>query len=233
MKPISDLNAILQDEYSLRYDWENYGPQNVTISTHQIGEIILTSGRIIACDPLIVPDTRYHLKKRVKPGRYPIIVSLADFQPVGDARFACAMLRISEEATVRWEVALINEPDINQKADRTAYMVDAGTGCFVDWDAAEIIAGLVSLDVVYPEKDEFEMFCDRVIAEMESNSFGDEPFTAGWANMKVSDETEANIIAFSSGWGDGDYASFWGYDASGHLTSLVTDFALFPDSGAA
>src|SRR5215213_9544090 len=103
MKPISDLNAILRDGYSLQYDWENYGLQNVTISTHQIGELILTSGRVIACDPLIVPDTRYHLKKRVKPGRYPIIVSLADFQPVGDARFACAMLRISEEATVKWE----------------------------------------------------------------------------------------------------------------------------------
>src|SRR5262245_14668535 len=170
MKPISNLNAILQNGYSLQYDWENYGLQNVSISTHQIGELILTSGRIIACDPLIVPDARYHLKKTVKPGRYPVIVSLADFQPVGDSRFACAMLRISDNPTVKWEVALINEPDPNQSDDRTCYGVDAGTGCFVDWDAAEIIADLVSLEISYPEKDEFEMFCDRVIAEMEKNS---------------------------------------------------------------
>lgn len=81
MKPLSNLDAILQDGYSLQCDWENYGPQNATISTHQIGELTLTSGRIIACDPLILPGARYHLKKTVKPGRYPVIVSVADFQP--------------------------------------------------------------------------------------------------------------------------------------------------------
>ncbi|HKE56852.1 MAG TPA: DUF4241 domain-containing protein [Pyrinomonadaceae bacterium] len=233
MKPISNLNSILQDGYSLQYEWRNYGRQNVTISTHQIGELILTSGRIIPCDPLLVPDSRYHLKKTVRPGRYPVIVSLADFHPVGDSRFACAMLQMSDEATVKWEVALINEPDSDQTGDRTNYGVDAGTGCFVDWDVAELIANLVSLEISYPEKDEFEMFCDRVIAEMEKNSFGNHSLTAGWADMKVSDDSEGNIIAFSSGWGDGGYASFWGYDASGNLTSLVTDFALFPSGDAA
>jgi len=233
MTPISNLNAILQDAYSLKYDWEAYGLQDVAISTHKIGELILTSGRIIACDPLIVPDVRYHLKKVVRPGTYPVIVSVADFQPIGDTRFACAMLRINNEPTVKWEVALINEPDSAQADGRLAYGVDAGTGCFVDWDAAEMIAGLVSLEVRYPEKDEFEMFCDRVIVEMENNSFGKHPLTAGWASMKVGDDTEANIIAFSSGWGDGGYSSFWGYDASGNLSSLVTDFALFPDPSAA
>ncbi len=228
MKPISNLNSVLNDGYSLQYDWQNYGLQNVTISTHQIGELILTSGRIIACDPLIVPDRRYHFKKTVKPGRYPVIVSVADFQPVGDTRFACAMLRMSDEATVRWEVALINEPDTDRTEELTAYGVDAGTGCFVDWDAAEIIEGLVSLEIVYPDKDDFELFCDRVIAEMERNSFGARSLTAGWADMRVSDGLEANIMAFSSDWGDGGYASFWGFGVSGNLTGLVTDFALFP-----
>jgi hypothetical protein len=181
---------------------------------------------------LILPDTRYHLKKTVKPGRYPVIVAVADFQPIGDTRFACAMLRISNLPTVKWEVALINEPDPDQTHDRTHYGVDAGTGCFMDLDAAEPLANLVSLEIMYPEKDEFELFCDRVIAEMEKNSFGKYPLTAGWANMKVSDDIEANMIAFSSGWGDGGYASFWGYDALGNLTTLVTDFSLFPDGTA-
>jgi hypothetical protein len=220
MKPLSDLNAILKDWYSLQYDWEYVGFQNVTISTHQIGKLILTSGRIIPCDPLIGPDTRYHLKKNVKPGHYPVIVSVADFQPAGDTRFACATLRFSDALTVKWEIALINEPDPNQTDDRTHYGVDAGTGCFVDWDAAQILEDL------FPVEDEFEEFCDRMLAEMDKNSFG-KHLTAGWANMQVSDDTEANIIAFSSGWGDGGYASFWGYDEAGNLTSLVTDFALF------
>lgn len=33
-----------------------------------------------------------------------------------------------------------------------------------------------------------------------------------------------NIIMFHSGWGDGVYASWFGYDAQGHVAVLVTDF---------
>ena len=228
MKPDSNLNELLQDGYSYK-NMPNYGRpgvQDVTISTHQIGELILTSGRIIACDPLIGPDTRYYFKKTLELGRYPVIVSVADFQPSGEARFACAMLRIGDKTPVRWEIAFINEPNINQTDDQVFYGVDAGTGCFVDSDAAQILEDL------FPDEDQFEGFCDRILAEMENNSFGKHR-TAGWANMQVSEASEANIITFSSGWGDGGYASFWGYDASGNLTGLVTDFALFPTEGAA
>jgi hypothetical protein len=30
----------------------------------------------------------------------------------------------------------------------------------------------------------------------------------------------------SSGWGDGSYPSFWGYDAGGQRVALVTDFGV-------
>ena len=233
MKPISDLDKILQDGCHLQCEWEGYGLQEVSITTHQIGELVLTSGTIVPCDPLIIPDSRYHLKKTIAPGTYPVIVSLASVEAIGEVRFTAAMLRISEAPAVRWEVAQINEPDENATEDRLYYGVDAGTGCFVDAEAADLIANLVSLKIRFPQKDEFDLFCDRVIADMEKNSFGKFSFTGGWSNMKVSDDCEANMIAFSSGWGDGGYASFWGYDASGNLTSLVTDFALFPTDEAA
>lgn len=35
-----------------------------------------------------------------------------------------------------------------------------------------------------------------------------------------------NIIMFTSGWGDGFYASWFGYDAQGHVAALVTDFTV-------
>lgn len=227
MKPISNLEKLLQNGSRWQYEWEGYGLQEVSFTTHQIGELVLTSGTIVPCDPLIIPDSRYHLKKIIAPGRYPVIVSLASVEAVGEDRFAAAMLRISDEPTVRWEVAQLNEPDEQATEDRVCYGVDAGTGCFVDSEAADLIAGLVSFKIRFPEEDEFEMFCNRVLAEMEKNSFGKYPLAAGWCNMKVSDDSEANLIAFSSGWGDGGYASFWGYDAADNLTSLVTDFALF------
>lgn len=232
MTPTSDLDQILQDGYSLRYEEAGYDPQEASITTHHIGDLVLTTGTIVPCDPLIIPDSRYYLKKTLPPGKYPVIVSVVRFQPSGETRIAAAMLRISDEPAVRWEVAQINEPDEEATEDRLYYGVDAGTGCFLDLEAADLIANLVSLEIRYPQKDEFELFCDRVNADMDKNAFGGR-ITAGWTNMKVNDDSEANMIAFASGWGDGGYSSFWGYDASGNLTSLVTDFELFANNTAA
>lgn len=98
--------------------------------------------------------------------------------------------------------------------ERYSYGVDSGTGSFMDVDAAQILGPLVWEQS--GERDKFEEFCDKAIVEMEKHSFGKHG-TASWANMRVSDSIEANVVAFSSGWGDGGYASFWGRDASGKL----------------
>jgi len=87
------------------------------------------------------------------------------------------MLRISDEATVRWEVAIINKPDPNRTDGQIGYGVDAGTGCFMDLDAAQ------TLEHLFPNEDKFNKFCDQVIAQMKNNSFGKCLLTAGWANI--------------------------------------------------
>ena len=224
MKPSSNLDVLLQDGYSFQHTFPDSGTQSVTISTHDIGELVLTSGRLLACDLLMVPDDRYFIKRGLKPGCYPVVLSVADFRPAGDTRVACALLRVSEKPIVKWEVAAINEPDPERTEERWGYGVDSGTGSFMDIDAAQVIAPLVWEKS--GERDKFEEFCDRVLAEMEQHPLGSHG-VANWANILVNGSTEANVITFSSGWGDGGYASFWGYDASGEPAALVTDFALF------
>ncbi|HIK11257.1 MAG TPA: DUF4241 domain-containing protein [Oscillatoriaceae cyanobacterium M33_DOE_052] len=48
-----------------------------------------------------------------------------------------------------------------------------------------------------------------------------------WSDLDISNPTKANLIAFSSGLGDGGYPSFWGYGASNQPVCLVTDFGIF------
>jgi hypothetical protein len=38
----------------------------------------------------------------------------------------------------------------------------------------------------------------------------------------------ANLIAFSSGYGDGMYATYAGFDADGQVSVAVTDFNVIP-----
>jgi siroheme synthase len=45
-----------------------------------------------------------------------------------------------------------------------------------------------------------------------------------WANHVLDDETGLNIVLFSSGWGNGQYKTYWGLDARGAALCLMTDF---------
>lgn len=45
----------------------------------------------------------------------------------------------------------------------------------------------------------------------------------------MDETTGVNIIAFSSGWGDSCYASYWGYDAAKQRVALMTDFGVLTD----
>ena len=223
MQPFTDLNRIFDEGYSFKYDMPNYGIQNVTISTHHIGDLILTSGKLLPWDLLVIPDDRYCLKRTLNPGRYPVLLSVANFVPVGETRVACAMLKIGEGTPVRWEAALVDEPNPDG-GEEYSYGVDSGTGSFMDADVAHVLAPLVWKHS--GDRDQFEEFCDRVLADMAKHSFGVH-IAGDWADIKVNDDTGANVIVFSSGWGDGGYPSFWGYDESGNVIRLVTDFALF------
>jgi hypothetical protein len=39
---------------------------------------------------------------------------------------------------------------------------------------------------------------------------------------------DGNLIAFSSGYGDGVYANYAGFDAEGEVTIILTDFSVVP-----
>jgi len=54
MEPFTDLNADLRDGYSFQMQLPGQGLQDVTISIHQVGQLVLSSGRLIACDPLLI-----------------------------------------------------------------------------------------------------------------------------------------------------------------------------------
>lgn len=147
MNPFTDLKAVFQDGYAFEYDFPYDKLQKVTISVHTIGNLILTSGKIIARDPLKEPDPRYYFTQTLKPGNYPVSLSVANFQPRQETRIACAMLRISEQPTVRWEIAAVNEQHPQQdKGETYGYGVDTGTGCFMDYDAEQALDELASPD---------------------------------------------------------------------------------------
>lgn len=187
----------------------------LTLNCHTIGELVVLSGEIVACDPLVFYSDADAFTLRIKPGSYPVVLSIASFHENGDQRVAYAKLQLSEKASVKWEMALIEGQDVSKLKDDEmfGYPVDSGTGCFLDKTTATILADQLE------EDDDFDQY---LIDEMEKHYVD----TWDWGNFCLDPATGSNLITFKSGLGDGVYASFWGYDENGDVTCLVTDFGV-------
>lgn len=179
----------------------------ITLRHCPLGELMLTTGQVIACDPIVYPGTKpFHMTLR--PGRYPVVACVAKLARYGDYVTAYAILQLSAQEPTRWELATKAGQDASTLKEEQffGYLVDAGTGCFMDVDAAAALQRRFDEDPDY---------CQELIYSYNE-----------YLNLPLNPATGANAIFFTSGWGDGFYASYWGYDAEDNIACLVTDFGL-------
>jgi hypothetical protein len=186
------------------------GAQTIGFVAHDIGLLEVTTGRVAASDPLVSPDPPA-FTQAVPNGRHPVRVIAARFGE--DERIAYALLRFSEASAVRWANARSGEEDTQPlgAGEFFGYGVDSGTGCFMDPHAGRLLSARME-----QEDDYFE----TIIDEMEKTY----AHTRSWADIHPDASSPSNVICFSSGWGDGSYPSFFGFDAEGKVAVLVTDF---------
>jgi hypothetical protein len=197
------------------------------------GRVRLTTGHVVATDPLVNIEAR-GFTTALPPGQYPVTFALVD----GDIAFA--LLRITDERPARWEQAL--QPGENPKPGQLlGYPVDSGTGSYLDDAAARLIEKRQNDAGAWCAKRASEKVdprdADRWHRAMDECQKALGPgllqilYAAGYdhhhsANVCVEPETGANLIAFTSGAGDGVYSTFVGFGADGAPVALVTDFNL-------
>jgi hypothetical protein len=190
------------------------GDHTPTLSLYALGELVLPTGRIVACDPFLVFGDEEPFTRGVAPGRYPVLVNVVEAE--GDARVGYAIVRFGERPPVRWEMALVPGQDAGMlgEGEFFGYGVDAGTGCFMDAQVARVLAERAT------EENEHN---GDLLEAMEKTYV----HTWSWVDVVLDPATGANVVVFSSGWGDGSYPSFWGFDEGGAVACLVTDFGIF------
>lgn len=183
-----------------------------SITEQDLGLLHLTSGRIVANDPLF-PGEDKPFAQSVAPGSYP--VKLYIYHCDTDQRVAFAELRFSEDLPVSFMPALTAGQDSSalKEDEFFGYGVDSGTGGFMDEDACRALNHYL---------DQSGDYCLPTLAKALDESYVD---TFCTANVPLPD-IQANIAAFSSGYGDGVYPSFWGLNTDGQICCLITDFCI-------
>ena len=175
------------------------------MSTRQLVVLKVPTGRIFVADPLTTSfeSAGAPLAGTTATGEVPVEVALAHFEG-GDTRVACARLRFDEarRPAVRWQVARFEGQEPPGPDKVVGYGVDTAMGCFFDQAA--------QAHVDEPTRQAWLDAADANAVE-----------TWTWHTVALG---AANVAMFSTGWGDGFYLSYWGFDAADRLVELVTDF---------
>ena len=201
------LNYAYENEVThTQHDYE------IILKKQDLGMLYLPTGKIVANDLCVFFETD-EFTVSVSPGTYPVSMSVAHIDT--DKRVALAMIKFTDKNPVKWEMALVKEQNPRELDGDSfyGYGVDSGTGGFMDKAIADKISEK-DLNVY----DEFEDQFDKTYVHTYSYAIG--TITGGEQN---------EIAAFSSGYGDGSYPSYFGFDEDGKPCALVTDFLVLEE----
>lgn len=181
----------------------------------ELGNLQLSAPKLIAEDPAIYAEEE-PFTQDVPTGRFPVVLAIAKFGEPEDAdeRVAFARINFSNEPIVRWQMAMtpLQQDNLAKsplgKNHFFGYGIDSGTGCFMSQRAKQMLTNF----------DENEFF--NKLSDLMENSYQS---TRSYGLLTL-DNSGENIAVFSSGFGDGYYPSFFGFDKQDNLVCLVTDF---------
>lgn len=192
-----------------------------------VGTVDIPSGKVIAADPLCYLSGEHIiapvLEREIPKGSYPAEVSICRHNQIG-IRMCTARLKIKETAAVRYELAApVPETAAFKAKDgvMSGFPVDAGMMCFIDAEAAKRYADFIeNWHKNNPGKNHYDDYFAAFFAE------SDKKFPAfqreggdfiEWANP----DTGERMVQISSGFGDGFYQCFWGFDGGGEICELI------------
>jgi len=175
----------------------------------EAGKLKLLSGRIISTDPILLYDDECY-SEHVKQGTYTVNIYVGKAEKRKKQTVA-AELRINENVPVKWEMALLEGESAKGFSydEFMGYEVENGLGCFMDEKVMEM------LDIMSEEElNDYEIRVKNAVMQSDSSC----------ADIIMDEEKGLNIIAFASGWNEGTFPTYYGFDKNNKLSRLVTDF---------
>ncbi|MDE6284971.1 MAG: DUF4241 domain-containing protein [Bacilli bacterium] len=191
-----------------------------------VGEINCPTGRIAVSDPLCYlawGDFSPVLDKTIEKGIYPVEVAIFRNEMVG-IRMCTARLKIKSTKAVRYECAKSTEESAVAKGKDGAFSgfpVDAGMISFCDEQVAKEYQDFIGK---WHEENKDKNHYDDYFAEFFQKSAQEYPQYQRedgdfieWENPK----TKNKMVMIASGFGDGFYQAYWGYDNKDEICELI------------
>lgn len=187
------------------------------LESFEVGKIYLSSGKLVACDPVITNDMQPFSVEFPK-GDFSVLLH----KERESNCVAYAEIIFSSSEITKWELATTPGQDIKELAEEEifGYPVESGMGCFMDVEAQNSLNELEKK--LYHSKGVDFM---GIYEEFFHSYFFDENGAIDqYAFLKPSEEQPGTIFAFETGYGEGFYASYVAYDKNNSPVKIITEF---------
>lgn len=187
------------------------------IETFDAGKIHLSTGSIVACDPLITNDMA-SFKVNFPQGEFPVLVHKErESNCIAYVEIVFSAAQISE-----WKLATTDGQNIEElKGEEIfGYPVESGMGCFMDAETQDCLNHLEKR-LFHRKGAEFMGIYEEFFHE---HFFDENGAIDQFAFLKPDEDKAGNIFAFETGYGEGFYATYIGFGIDGEPVKLVSEF---------
>lgn len=187
------------------------------IETFEVGKIHLSTGKLVACDPLITNDMK-GFNINFPEGNFPVLVHKEK-----ESNCVAYIEIVFKDSEIKeWKLATTEGQNVEdlKEGEVFGYPVESGMGCFMDVETQESL-NLLEQKLFRRKADDFmgiyeEFFHDHFFDE---NGAIDQ-----YAFLKPDEEKLGTIFAFETGYGEGFYASYIGFSNENLPVKIVTEF---------
>lgn len=191
-----------------------------------MGDISFPTGDILVRDPLVWlnRDEKAYLQS-VPKGRFRIETLVVKLEE-DHYRYALSRVKFRENLPVIYYEALKGDENLDDVDDDSifGFNVDAGLATIVDVETRNAYCDFE--DKWYAENPGKNIY-DDFFAEIFAKSAEENPLYqrdgGDWINFKIPN-SELSIPMIQSGFGDGRYPVYFGYDENGKLCDLVVEY---------
>lgn len=187
------------------------------LESFEVGNIYLSTGKLIACDPLITNDMQ-PFSIQFPKGSFEVLLH----KEKESNCVAYAEIVFSDSEISSWELATTDSQNVKELAEGEVfgYPVESGMGCFMDEETQNSLNALEQR--LYRNKGaDFMGIYEEFFHE---HFFDDNGAIDQYAFLKPSEELPGTIFGFEAGYGEGFYASYIGFDKNKAPVKIITEF---------
>ncbi len=226
LKKYEEKKELLRCKINLESYFTEKQIGKADIDTLEIGTVTFPTGTILACDPLIELEDALPYMQNVPSGTYPVTICVLLSEDFGN-RYACVKVAITDNKPVYYDLGVVGNEDLGEELEEGEYfgfIVDAGMGSILDVKTQA--AFKTYWEQRCSKEEDIDPYNDLFCELLEENSEENPKYQregGDWINWTVP-ETEFNIPVFASGWGDGIYPTYFGYDSEGKVCGIYILF---------